>query len=71
MNPETGNFHELDTDGLIDNHPVPDGWPIFSPGEKVKIKGHLFEIETIGENSMRLVYAGRSKSKRRKPKRRC
>ena len=56
MNPETGEFHVIDSVGKIEVEqvkvPVPESWPCFAVGDAVQVNGWPFEISRINRGSI-------------------
>lgn len=52
MNPKTGEFHEETEYEETHGQPMPEGWPRFSLGEEVEIKGIPFIIQRINVSSI-------------------
>ncbi len=56
LDPATGKFHKLRrvSELLAGGSSVPESWSVFSIGERVLVKGHIFKVVWIGGSAMTL-----------------
>jgi len=60
MDPDSGKFVPLEEDdeGTIvkkeTGEPVPSDWPVFTIGEEITLRGHVFRVDTIGNDKLLL-----------------
>ncbi len=56
MNPDTGLFEQLTAAQADDKRRA--GWPVFEIGEKISVRGWLFEVEECEGRSLKLRGVG-------------